>query len=127
MIPSRAATRLTGARRSLEAASCARRDLGSEPSRDVPSSAVTSSAAGDRLEDGVELHGEKLRERNHLAEDLVLEDQLRDRVEDDGDHAAIGRDGRDASVKSVPEKVRPDRDHRSRAEADRPDHPRDGG
>ena len=50
----------------------------------------------DGIEHRVELHRDELGERDHLAEDLVLEDELRDRVEHDREHPAVRDDRRRA-------------------------------
>ena len=102
MIPSRAAIRRTGARRSLHAASWTRAAISApKPPVSVPSSAVTSApvrATDSRT--GVELHRDELGERDHLAEDLVLEDELRDGVQHDRNHPAV-RDDRRRALREV--------------------------
>src|SRR5262249_27233959 len=56
--------------------------------------------ARDGLEDGVEVEWEEAGEHDNLAEDLVLEDQLRGRVERDRGHAPV-RDDRRRSLREA--------------------------
>ena len=70
-------------------------DLGAEAAGQRPLLGGHERArARDRLEHGVELHRDELRERDDLAEDLVLEDELGHGVEDDREHPAVGHDRR---------------------------------
>ena len=72
-------------------------DLGAEAAGERPLLGRHERArARDRLEHGVELHRHELRERDHLAEDLVLQDELGDGVEDDREHPAVRDHGRRA-------------------------------
>ncbi len=72
-------------------------DLGAEAAGQRPLLCGHERArARDRLEHGVELHRDELRQRDHLAEDLVLESELGHRIEDDREHPAVGHDRGDA-------------------------------
>ena len=52
------------------------------------------------LEHGVELHRDELREGDHLAEDLVLEDEVRHGVQDDREHPPVRDDRRGALLEA---------------------------
>ncbi len=113
MIPSRAAIRLdrraqVAPRRLLHAGG----DLGAEAAGQRPLlGRHERSRARDRLEHGVELHRDELGERDDLAEDLVLEDELRHGVEHDREHSAVGDDRR----RALREVGRGERERRIRA------------
>ena len=107
-MPSRVATRVD---RPVQVAPClgldARRDLGAD------SAGERSLLDGDerarpaeRLEHRLEVEREDAAERDHLGEDLVLEDQLGRGVERDREHSAVRDDRRVAArPKPLPEKV----------------------
>ena len=88
----------------------ARGDLGAEATRERPLLGGHERAGPrDGLEHRVELHRDELGERDHLAEDLVLEDELGHRVEHDREHPAV-RDDRRRALGEVGRRERQRRD-----------------
>ena len=84
----------------------ARSYLGAEAARERALLGGDEGASSrDGLDHGVELHRDELGERDNLTEDLLLEDELGHRIEDDGKHPAVGHDGRAPSVKFVAENM----------------------
>ena len=98
MIPSRAARALHGRAQVAPRRPCTRAAISApKPAGERPLLGRHERAgARDRLEHRVELHRHELRERDDLAEDLVLEDELGDGVEHDREHPAVRHDRRGA-------------------------------